>query len=198
MAVSGMIPRQFQSWVTVALLAFTSPLAAQTSAKADVYAALFDGNEKKLESLANLVVTNVTIPMRTVNVAQSVSQWLQQWEAIPLALRRAAEQSAATTAALSPELFPQGTRFVTQAEVDSALVARGPSDDVWANFRRRFNAGGFLSVSDVVFSPDQSDALVYYEVRCGGLCGVGAYVWLSRDSSGSPWTIRRRIVSWVS
>ena len=191
--------RQFQLWVTVALVALACKTVAQTSPRADVYAALVAGDKKNLASLANLMVTNVTIPLRTVNVAQSVSPWLAQWEAVPLVLRQAAQQAVPSTAVtLSPELFPQGTRFVTQAEIDAAMVPRGPSEDAWALFRRRFNADGWLSVSDVVFAPDQSNALVYYEVRCGGLCGVGAYVWLSRMSGGSRWAIQRHIVSWVS
>ena len=191
--------RQFQLWVTVAVLAFTGATVAQTGAKAAVYTALLEGDDKNVDSLANLVVTNLTIPMRTVNVARSGSPWVSQWEAVPLALRQAAEQSPPAAAApLGPDLFPQGTRLVTRAEVDAAFIPRGPSEDAWASFHRRFNAGGYLNVSDIVFSPDQNNALVYYEMRCGGLCGMGAYVWLSRDSGGSRWAIRRRIVSWVS
>jgi hypothetical protein len=52
--------------------------------------------------------------------------------------------------------------------------------------------------SDILFAPDGLNALVYYERRCGGLCGEGGYVWAQRDSAQSQWSIRQRIVSWMS
>jgi hypothetical protein len=190
--------QQWQWCVTVALIAFTCTVAAQTSARADVYAALLKGNDKTSEPLADLLVKNVTIPMKTINRAESVSPWLRQWDVVPPALRRVVEESAPATAApLAPALFPSGTRFATEVEIQSAFT-QDPTGNGWSAFRRRFNAAGWLSVSDVIFSPDQSDALVYYEMRCGDLCGVGAYVWLNRGSRGSGWVIQKRIVSWVS
>jgi hypothetical protein len=57
---------------------------------------------------------------------------------------------------------------------------------------------GRVEISDVVFTADGLDALVYAEIVCRGLCGEGAYFWVRRKTSDSPWVLARRISDWVS
>ena len=52
-------------------------------------------------------------------------------------------------------------------------------------------------VTPVAFNKDQSEALVYYEIECGGLCGGGYTLWLKRNGSGA-WLVRRQLMHWVS
>jgi len=49
----------------------------------------------------------------------------------------------------------------------------------WGEFYKEYPAsGGFISFSQVGFNPERSQALVYFEHWCGGLCGSGIYVLL--------------------
>jgi hypothetical protein len=182
----------------VALIAMTTVSTSQPSPKVAVYAALFNGHDWNLESLAQLVVKRTSIPMPTLVGASP--GWLKEWDDVPRALRLAAHDSSVTTGLpLAPELFPRRTRFVPNDVVDSIFVPRqGAPEANWKLFRRQFAAAGWVAFSDIYFASDGTDALVYYEGRCGSLYGVGMYVWLHRASAESDWGIQKRIVSWVS
>ncbi|MDO8837007.1 MAG: hypothetical protein Q7V01_15500 [Vicinamibacterales bacterium] len=184
-------------WCLAALIALIPVTAdSQPSPEAAVYAALFNGRDWNLEPLAQLVVKRTSIPVPTL--VGSNPEWLKEWDDVPGPLRLAAHESSFTPRPpLAPELFPQGTRFVTNDEVDSMFVPRqGAPETNWKLFRQQFAAAGWVAFSDIYFASD--DALVYYEGRCGSLYGVGMYVWLHRGSAESDWVIRKRIVSWIS
>ena len=93
-------------------------------------------------------------------------------------------------------LFPRGTRLVSQRAIEWR-----PGQDIsnyWASFRRRYGKDGWAAVSDVLFANAETEALVYYEGHCGGLCGEGGYVWLHRDAATQQWAIRKKVISWVN
>lgn len=54
-----------------------------------------------------------------------------------------------------------------------------------------------LAVTPVAFTDDSTQALVYYEVWCGRLCGGGYELWFVRGHDGR-WRIRHEMTHWVS
>jgi hypothetical protein len=129
----------------------------------------------------------------------SSSQWLKElFSDVPSELRRAASQPSPTASRrLDSSLFPAGTRLVPAADVEKVFGNVGVEEN-WSRFRTQFKARGWLAFSAALLADDQSNALVYYEARCGGLCGEGGYVWLRRGTSGSPWQIVKKMISWMS
>jgi hypothetical protein len=188
-------------WATVATVAFVVSagplaLAGQVGSEAAVYAALFKGEYPSAKPLSQLVVQDAAIPMPAL--AGSAAEWLKQFEVVPMALREAAGQPNPTKSrAFDVGLFPAGTRLVSEKAIRANFAADGIVEG-WVSFRRQFGTDGWVALSEVFFTATGTDALVYYEARCGGLCGEGGYVWLHREPGESWWSIRKKIVSWVS
>jgi hypothetical protein len=61
----------------------------------------------------------------------------------------------------------------------------------------RLGGTGILAVTPIAFTDDSAQALVYYEVWCGSLCGGGYEVWLVRGPDGR-WVQRQEMTHWVS
>ena len=113
-------------------------------------------------------------------------------------LRRAASEPSPTKPhRLDPSLFPTGTRLVS-AEAVEMIFTRSEIEGNWSAFRSQFRSKGWLAFSGGILTGDQLNALVYYESRCGGLCGEGGYVWLRRDTVSSPWRIAKKIIRCMS
>jgi hypothetical protein len=168
--------------------------APQARAEADVYALLFELRYHG-STPAGKVVKSAAVPMPTLS--GSSAHWLKQFDDGPITLRRLANLPTPTKVRpFEVELFPKGTTLASDRAIE-AIFSRGIVEG-WVAFKRRYGPGGWLSVSEVLFAPDGLDALVYYEMRCGGACGEGGYVWAHRDSVQSRWSIRKRIVSWMS
>jgi hypothetical protein len=145
---------------------------------------------------SEMVITDTAVEMPTLRGSSSV--WLKQFNAVPSELRRAASEPSPTESRrFDSSLFPTGTRLVPAAKVQKIFRNRGIEEN-WSAFRTEFKAEGWLAFSAALLGEDQLNALVYYESRCGGLCGEGGYVWLRRDTTGSPWQIVKKIISWMS
>jgi len=143
-----------------------------------------------------MVVQDTTVAMRTLQ--GSSSEWLKQFDEIPLELRRLASGPSPTQPhRLDRALLPSQTRFVSASTIASIFVGSG-TEEHWSAFRTQTKAQGWLAFSDALLTGDALNALVYYESRCGGLCGEGGFVWLRRDSVGSPWRMAKKIVNWYS
>jgi hypothetical protein len=144
---------------------------------------------------SQMSVKDVALAMPTVS--GSSEEWRKLFDVVPQELRRAVSRQSPTKAhALEASVLPAGTRLVSARAVD-AVFRRGAQEN-WEAYQRQFNTRGWLAFSDVLFTEDGLDALVYYESRCGGLCGEGGYAWLHRDSRSSRWTIAKRIIKWMS
>jgi len=167
----------------------------QPAVKAGVYVALL-GQTYHGVPASRLVVKDTAVAMPTLR--GSSSEWLKQFDEIPIDLRRLAGQASPTQPhRLDASLFPTQTRLVRVSAIETVFKSSGVEEN-WSAFRTQFKAQGWLGFSDVLVAGDHLNALVYYEVRCGGLCGEGGYVWLRRDTAGSPWRITKKIVSWMS
>jgi len=55
--------------------------------------------------------------------------------------------------------------------------------DGWTDFYKKYPASsGYITFSRVGFNSDGTKAVIYREVSCGGLCGYGGYILLSKDN----------------
>jgi hypothetical protein len=93
--------------------------------------------------------------------------------------------------------------FSTDVSADLRLpngaraVFVNPSDLGTSDFEARFpNNFGFFVVSHVGLNLNKTEALLYVEHFCGGLCGGGDYV-LMRKLNGA-WHVVERHMTWVS
>ena len=146
-------------------------------------------------SPSQMVVKDTAVAMPTLRGCSS--EWLKQFEQVPSELRQLASRPSPTRRhRLNASLFPSGTRLVDAAAIE-AIFTRGVEEN-WAAFTTQIKARGWLAFSDPLLAGDHLNALVYYEARCGGLCGEGGYAWLRRDAVGAPWRIAKRIVRWMS
>ena|SRR2546425_2981587 len=139
-----------------------------------------------------MAVSDVAVSMPTLSGGSA--EWLKEFDDVPVALRQAASLPSPTSAhPLDVAQFPTGARVISEPAI--RRICAGDVEEGWATFRREYGAEGWLTFSDVLFTRDALDALVYYEARCGGLCGEGRYAWLHRDAASSSWSIRKKIIS---
>lgn len=86
--------------------------------------------------------------------------------------------------------------LVKDEEIDALF-----KDDVmggWEAFHRKYpKSSGFLTLSRVGFNEDKTQALVYKGWSCGGLCGGGSYILLTKKKG--VWVVGPGIgPTWVS
>jgi len=95
---------------------------------------------------------------------------------------------------LDVERFGSGVRLIDPGRVRSFFLTR---DRAWERFRAAYpGIQSFVQLSNVVYGPDGSTALVYASVSCGSLCGQGTLYFLTRD--GEIWRVKHAIGVWVS
>ena len=88
-------------------------------------------------------------------------------------------------------------RIVAEEEIEASLERETHIPPNWEGFRTRFpGAERLIRVSLPAFAPDQNTAVVYLESTCGGLCGTGFYIELTK--AGTGWKISRRAAAWIS
>jgi hypothetical protein len=168
---------------------------SQAGGEAGVYAPLLAERYHGVPA-SQMVVKDTAAAMPTLQ--GSSSEWLKQFEAIPSELQRLASRPSPTQPHRFDEsLFPDRTRLVSAATIEAIFGERGIAEN-WSAFKTQIDARGYIAFSDALFATDQVNALVYYEARCGGLCGEGGYAWLRRDAVGSPWRVVKKIVGWMS
>jgi hypothetical protein len=168
---------------------------SQTADEAWVYTALLSENYHGV-SASRMVVKDTAVAMPTLR--GSSSEWLKEFDEVPFELGRLASRPSPTQPhRLDASLFPTRTRLVPASVIETIFTGPGVEEN-WSAFRTQVKAQGWLAFSDSLLAADQLNALVYYEARCGGLCGEGGYVWLRRDTVGSAWRISKKIVSWMS
>lgn len=168
---------------------------SEPGVEAGVYAALLSHNYHGVPA-SLMVVKDTAVAMPTLR--GSSSEWLKEFDEIPVELRQLASQPSPTQPhRLDVSVFPPQTRLVRASAIERIFTNSGIEEN-WSAFRTQVKAQGWLAFSDVLVAGDQLNALVYYEARCGGLCGEGGYAWLRRDTVGSPWRITKKIVSWMS
>lgn len=92
-----------------------------------------------------------------------------------------------------PPLHASNARLVPQQTIDEIFAGKG----WWQEFYRRFpRSKGYLQVSKPAFSADGLNALLYVSHSCGGLCGTGWVMYLTRE--GRRWRIVDKKMLWIS
>lgn len=97
-------------------------------------------------------------------------------------------------------MLPTGSFENAEVVLQSQFTAlfAGDISDGWDMFYKAFpGSRGFVEFTAPVFSPDRKHALIYVSHSCGGLCGTGWLVYLSRDASGH-WQIASQQMLWIS
>jgi hypothetical protein len=122
--------------------------------------------------------------------------WLQEFDGMPGELQQFLRRaSALEKMPFDRSLFPKGTRFISTQLIDAAFAHSGLQG--WPEFRRRYEAAGWVSYSEVMVTSEGLDALVFVEASCGDLCGEGVYHWLHRTKPGVAWSIMKSITSFI-
>lgn len=140
------------------------------------------------------LITHLEVDRRTIYVegtseSYRVSQRPDNWERVgadtfPKELARRLEELSGFFRASKTLSLPAGVRIVTSEES--------------AQLQQRSLAGGaILALSPVSLSGDSTDAVVYYETHCGGLCGRGALARFRRGPDG-VWRFQTSYQFWVS
>jgi hypothetical protein len=114
---------------------------------------------------------------------------------IPLDLRLALIRANSIPQPLpDPELAHVSLK--PESETTSPFMRGVDLDRAWRDFRAIHGAGSYWRASRAVVSENGSQALIYVEVHCGGLCGTGMLILLSR--SGDKWTVTDSDRAWIS
>jgi hypothetical protein len=67
----------------------------------------------------------------------------------------------------------------------------------WEEFYQLYpKSQGIMSVSRIGFNPSKTQALVYVGNVCGGLCGIGDFFLLRKESG--KWRIQTQLNAWIS
>jgi hypothetical protein len=169
------------------------PTAVEGAPDAGVYAALIASLPMRRVP-DTLLLVDSTLQFRAPG--GGVPQWRTQFDSIPPELSHGLDALSRSKRASEQLPLPRPVRIVSAAALREifSLGVRGG----WEELHRRYpNQRGYLRFSPVAFSADTLDALVYYESHCGGLCGRGAAVWLTRRAS-AHWRVRKVVQFWVS
>ena len=77
------------------------------------------------------------------------------------------------------------------------LFPKGEFDRAWSRFYEKYpGSSGMVSFSNVGFNRDLTQAVVSTGRGCGGLCGAGYFVLLTKDEN--VWTVKTKVGTWVS
>lgn len=109
-------------------------------------------------------------------------------DSMPPTLPAALDRLTGSRQATARLPFPRPVDLVSNTMLRE-MFSRGITGG-WSEFHLRYPRTGYLKVSPVALSADTLDALVYYEFRCGGMCGQAEFVWITRRGA-SHWHVRK-------
>jgi hypothetical protein len=86
--------------------------------------------------------------------------------------------------------------LVSDRELES-LFRKNEVGDAWERFYNKYpKSSGIISLSNVGFNPEMSQAFVATSRGCGGLCGAGYYVSLKKENG--VWRVYSKTMTWIS
>jgi hypothetical protein len=113
---------------------------------------------------------------------------------VPAPLRR--ELLCQQEGGMLPTAKFENAEVVLQSQITAFFA--GDIMDGWDTFYRTFpGSRGYVEFTAPVFSSDHQQALVYVSHSCGGLCGTGWLVNLTRQADGH-WRIAAQPMLWIS
>jgi hypothetical protein len=123
-------------------------------------------------------------------------EFRRRYEGFPSALAGPLEEASTPARPIESLSLPYPIQVVSSKELN-AMFGNDPNKG-WEEFHRRYpRARSYFAFSPVVYSPNGSDALFWYEWYCGSLCAGGEAVWVSRDPQGR-WQFRQKVLFWIS
>jgi hypothetical protein len=106
-------------------------------------------------------------------------------------LRNLEPESLRWIGSISPRI-----EFLSEDEMDQ-IFPENATAYPWSDFYKRFpGSTGLVTLSNVGFNGDHTQALVYVANVCGGLCGSGEFVVLKKVRG--RWVVERTDQLWVS
>jgi hypothetical protein len=79
--------------------------------------------------------------------------------------------------------FGVNKKYVLLKSQNYSSIFENIALDGWTDFYKKYPASsGYITFSRVGFNSDGTKAVIYREVSCGGLCGYGGYILLSKDN----------------
>jgi hypothetical protein len=140
-----------------------------------------------------LAVQDSTIALPPTDRA-TAEDWIRAYDAVPSNLRVQLRTVSSQPRSVRRLDLPPTITFARKT-VDRLDSGNAP----WLVDLQMLATGnrGILGFSPVAFSPDTSQAFVYYTYHCGGLCGHGVALWLLRHPGGQ-WHVAKEILFWVS
>jgi hypothetical protein len=85
-------------------------------------------------------------------------------------------------------------KLVSKAEIDKFF---GKGGGWWEAFYKTYpKSPGLISFSNVGFNGDVTQAVLYVGHTCGGLCGTGGYLLLTKVKGA--WQIQKGVMTWIS
>jgi hypothetical protein len=92
-------------------------------------------------------------------------------------------------------VLPVECTLITSDEVNGHFGP--PGSGGWISFNQAYPLSrGFLRFSRVAFNRSATQAFLYVEHRCGGLCGTGHHVFLSKQDGN--WVVKKTHLLWIS
>lgn len=171
-----------------------SAIAPRSALEATVYAAMISALRQPSWP-DTLLLAESTLVFQAAHIPASNRR--VPFDTVPAALRTklavvSRERRSSTTLPIIAPL-----RIVSDGELRT--IFRGGPMDGWAEFYRRYpKQRAWYAFSPIAFSADSSQAYVYYEYHCGGLCGGGTGLWFIRARGDSIWSLRLRAPYWIS
>ena len=87
--------------------------------------------------------------------------------------------------------------LVSKDDVKAIFRPYVPLDEAWKVFHAKYpKASSIVNLSRVGFNKEKTQALVYYSYVCGGLCGQGQYLLLTKKDD--KWVIEKEVMAWIS
>jgi len=134
-----------------------------------------------------VVVESISIP-----IAEAASAFTaHELKELPAGLQRPALEGSYFCFPFVHDQFPPNTVLAAHSYLHPTDVAMR---EFWPEFRRSYGTSEWWAFSQVYFDRGERDALVFYEQRCEGACGEGAWIWLHRDDG--PWRVMKRVLGW--
>jgi hypothetical protein len=72
-------------------------------------------------------------------------------------------------------------------------LAGADSMGAWTALRQQYGVGVSYAFSRPVVAEDLLSALVFYALTCGPQCGESGFVWLTRSSQDSRWSVAKQL-----
>jgi hypothetical protein len=92
--------------------------------------------------------------------------------------------------------IPIKYQLITSEDFDS-LFHEGEIEGGWNRFYKKYpGSSGVISFSNVGFNSEMDQALVSASRGCGGLCGAGHFVLLTKERG--VWKVESKVMTWVS